>query len=168
MRVAIVGGGPAGLYLAYRLKRGRLDVEVDLYEQNPAGATFGFGVAFSDRALEFLRRDDPETWAALVPELESWNDSVIVHRGREVRIDGIGYAGIGRLHLLEVLRERARSAGVVPRHEHPIDDIGELGTADLIVGADGLNSVVRRSREAEFGARVSQFACRFAWFGTNR
>ena len=107
LRVAIVGGGPAGLYLAYRLKRSRLDVEVDLYEQNAANATFGFGVAFSDRALEFLNRDDPETYVALVPELESWNDSIIVHRGRCVRIDGIGYTGIGRLHLLEILRERA-------------------------------------------------------------
>src|SRR5262245_55768340 len=102
MKIAIVGGGPAGLYLAYRLKLSRLDTEVTVYEQNPPGATFGFGVAFSDRALEFLKRDDPETWAVLVPELESWEDSVIVHRGREVRIEGIGYTGIGRLHLLQV------------------------------------------------------------------
>src|SRR5262245_27964470 len=124
LRVAIVGAGPAGLYLAYRLKRSRLDVEVDVYEQNAASATFGFGVAFSDRALEFLGLDDPDTYAALVPELESWNDSVIVHRGREIRIDGMGYAGIGRLRLLEILRERVRSVGVAPRDRKSVG-VGE-------------------------------------------
>src|SRR5262245_15806924 len=162
LRVAIVGAGPAGLYLAYRLKRSRLDVEVDLYEQNPAGATFGFGVAFSARALEFLAQDDPETYAALTPELESWNDSIIVHRDRHIRIDGMGYAGIRRLRLLEILRNRARSVGVAPRYEQPIDDVAALAHADLIVGADGINSLVRRHHQAEFGTTLSHFSCRYA------
>jgi 2-polyprenyl-6-methoxyphenol hydroxylase-like FAD-dependent oxidoreductase len=168
LRVAIVGAGPAGLYLAYRLKRSPLDVEIDLYEQNPQAATFGFGVAFSARALEFLSEGDPETYAALLPRLESWDDSVIVHRGHEVRIDGIGYNGIGRLKLLEFLRGRARAVGIVPRYEHVVENVTALANADLIVGADGVNSIVRRDREDLFGTKIAHFACRFAWFGTAR
>jgi len=88
MRIAILGAGPAGLYLAYLVKRRRPDIDVTVIEQNPADATFGFGVVFSDQALEFLHEDDEETYAAIVPHMESWSDIVIVHRGERVVIDG--------------------------------------------------------------------------------
>jgi 2-polyprenyl-6-methoxyphenol hydroxylase-like FAD-dependent oxidoreductase len=171
MRIAIVGAGPAGLYLAYLLKRGPLEVEIEIYEQNPKGATFGFGLAFSERALEFLARDDPETFAAVSPALESWNDSVIVHRGREVRIDGMSYSGISRLKLLEILQARARSVGIEPRYESAIADADALADdlgADLLVGADGIHSIVRRGHEREFGTTVSELTNRFAWYGAPR
>jgi 2-polyprenyl-6-methoxyphenol hydroxylase-like FAD-dependent oxidoreductase len=100
MRVAIVGAGPSGLYLAYLLHRRRPDIAVEVFEQNPPDATFGFGLVFSERALEFLNEDDPETYEAMAPALERWNDSVVVHRGEAIRIDGMGYTGIGRLRLL--------------------------------------------------------------------
>ena len=87
MRIAILGAGPAGLYLAYLIKRRRPDTDVAVIEQNAADATFGFGVVFSDRALEFLREDDQETYAAIAPLMESWNDITVVHRGERVVID---------------------------------------------------------------------------------
>src|SRR6266571_7566257 len=99
MRIAILGAGPAGLYLAYLVKRRRPDLDVRVVEQNRADATFGFGVVFSDRALEFLDDDDPQTHAAIAPHLQSWNDITLVHRGERVVIDGIGFAAIGRLKL---------------------------------------------------------------------
>ena len=74
MRIAILGAGPAGLYLSFLLKRRRPEADITVIEQNPADATFGFGVVFSDRALEFLREDDEPTYAAIVPQMESWND----------------------------------------------------------------------------------------------
>src|SRR5674536_77019 len=80
MRIAILGAGPAGLYLGYLLKRRRADAEVAIVEQNPADATFGFGVVFSDRALEFLREGDAETFAAITPQMEAWDDMTLVHR----------------------------------------------------------------------------------------
>lgn len=167
MRIAIVGAGPAGLYLAYLLKRSRLDVEIDIYEQNPKGATFGFGLAFSERALEFLSADDAETFAALAPALESWHDSIIVHRGEAVRIDGMIYSGLSRLKLLDILQSRARSVGVEPHYETTIADPDSLD-ADLLVGADGANSIVRRGHEQEFGTEIAELTNRFAWYGAEK
>jgi len=168
MQVTILGAGPAGLYLAYLIKRRQPGTDVTVIEQNPADATFGFGVVFSDRALEFLREDDPETYSAIVPHMESWNDIAIVHRGERVVIDGIGFAAIGRLKLLELLQARARSVGVEPVYRRTVKSADELGGADLIVGADGVNSLVRRSFEGEFGATVRLLTNRFAWFGTTK
>src|SRR5690348_14191690 len=168
MRIAILGAGPAGLYLAYLIKQRQPKADVTVIEQNPADATFGFGVVFSDRALEFLREDDPETYAAIVPHMESWADIAIVHRGENVVIDGIGFAAIGRLKLLQLLQARARSVGVAPVYQRTIKSLDELGDADLIVGADGVNSLARRSRQKEFGASVDLLTNRFAWFGTTK
>ena len=168
MRVVIVGAGPAGLYLAYLLKRSKLHVQVDVFEQNPPDATFGFGLVFSERALEFLKNEDPGTHAALESALEYWNDSILVHKGREIRIDGMGYTGIGRLWLLQILQARAGSVGIEPRYLHPIDDLQACGQADLIVGADGVNSLVRRRHESIFGTTVALLTNRFAWFGTTK
>jgi 2-polyprenyl-6-methoxyphenol hydroxylase-like FAD-dependent oxidoreductase len=166
MRVAILGAGPAGLYLAYLLKRARPDFAISLYEQNPPDATFGFGLAFSERALEFLRNEDAGTLAAIEPALERWNNSALYLKGEEIRIDGMGYAGIGRLRLLEILQARARCVGIEPAYRHPILVLEELADADLIVGADGVNSLVRKSNQAGFGAGIAYFSNRFAWYGT--
>lgn len=168
MRVAIVGAGPASLYFAYLLKCSNLDVQVDVFEQNPPDATFGFGLVFSERALEFLKDEDPGTHGAIKSALEYWNDSILVHKGREVRIDGMGYTGIGRLRLLQILQARARSVGVEPHYLHRIDHLEACGQADLIVGADGVNSLVRRSHESVFGTTVTLLTNRFAWFGTTK
>jgi 2-polyprenyl-6-methoxyphenol hydroxylase-like FAD-dependent oxidoreductase len=166
MRITILGAGPAGLYLAYLIKRRRPDADVTLIEQNAAGATFGFGVVFSDRALEFLRDDDPETFAAITPAMESWSDMTLVHRNERVVIDGIGFAAIGRLKLLQLLQARLRSAGVEPVYGRAVKSLDEISGADLVVGADGVHSLVRTTFAAEFGASVHFLANRFAWFGT--
>jgi len=168
MRIAILGAGPAGLYLAYLIKRRRPDTVVTVVEQNRADATFGFGVVFSERALEFLREDDEATFAAIEPHVESWHDITIVHRGERVVIDGVGFAAIGRLRLLQLLQARARSVGVEPIFGRTVTNLEELNDADLIVGADGVNSLVRRDYKEQFGAGVNFLTNYFAWFGTTK
>jgi 2-polyprenyl-6-methoxyphenol hydroxylase-like FAD-dependent oxidoreductase len=168
MRIAILGAGPAGLYLAYLIKRRDAPGDVAVIEQNAADATFGFGVVFSDRALEFLREDDEDTYAAITPHMESWDDMTLNVCGRCVVIDGIGYAAIGRLRLLQLLQKRARSVGVTPVYRRVVRDLAELDGFDLVVGADGVNSLVRRGFADEFGAGVRVLDNRFAWFGTGK
>src|SRR2546430_14829866 len=112
MRIRVLGAGPAGLYFASLVKQRQRDADIRVYEQNPAGATFGFGVVFSDRALDFLRADDPETYELITPKLETWRDITLVHRGERIAIDGVGFSAIGRLELLQLLQQRARALGV--------------------------------------------------------
>jgi 2-polyprenyl-6-methoxyphenol hydroxylase-like FAD-dependent oxidoreductase len=168
MRIAVLGGGPAGLYFSTLWKQRHPDDAVTLFEQNPAGATWGFGVVFSDRALDFLRGDDPETYALITPRMETWQGITLFHPRGTVTIDGIGFSAIGRLELLLLLQERARAVGVAMRFDRPIASLDELGEADLIVGADGLNSVVRRANEGDFGTSLSYLANKFAWYGTTK
>jgi 2-polyprenyl-6-methoxyphenol hydroxylase-like FAD-dependent oxidoreductase len=168
VRIAVIGGGPGGLYFAYLWKKLHPDAHIDLFEQNAAGATWGFGVVFSEQALEFLRADDPDTVDAIAPHMESWKNITLNLRGESVDIDGVGFSSIGRLDLLTILQQRARSAGVTPRYDTTIQSVDQLTGYDLIVAADGLNSLVRRSFEREFGASVSHSANKFAWYGTTK
>ncbi|HET7133337.1 MAG TPA: FAD-dependent monooxygenase, partial [Gammaproteobacteria bacterium] len=159
----MAGAGPAGLYFSYLAKRRHPGWSVRVLEQNPPDATFGFGVVFSDRALDFLRADDPATYERITPELETWVDLVVVHRGERVVIDGIGFSAIGRLHFLHLMQSQAAGVGVHPEYGTPV---GELSGYDLVVAADGANSAVRRS--ADFGTRITHCTNKFAWYGTPR
>ncbi len=168
MRIAVIGGGPGGLYFAYLWKKRHPDAHIDLFEQNAAGATWGFGVVFSEQALEFLRADDPDTVDAITARMESWKNITLNLRGESVEIDGVGFSSIGRLDLLTILQQRARSVGVTPRYDTLISSVDQLTGYDLIVAADGLNSLVRRSFEGDFGTSLSYSANKFAWYGTTK
>lgn len=167
MRIKIIGGGPAGLYFSYLVKRQRPDFDITLVERNPEGATFGFGVVFSDQALAFMAADDPETHDAILPAMETWRNLTLDLEGERIDIDGMGFAAIGRLELIQILTERARSAGIEPRFETETDNLSQLDDADLIVGADGLNSFIRGDG-AEYGTEMPQLENRFIWYGTDR
>jgi 2-polyprenyl-6-methoxyphenol hydroxylase-like FAD-dependent oxidoreductase len=168
VRIAVVGGGPGGLYFAYLWKKRHPDAAIDLFEQNPAGATWGFGVVFSEQALEFLRADDPEAVDAITPRMESWRNITLYLRGESVALDGVGFSSIGRLELLTILQQRLRAVGVTPRYDTTITSVDQLTGYDLIVAADGLNSLLRRSFEKEFGASVTHSSNKFAWYGTTK
>lgn len=167
MRIAVIGGGPGGLYFSYLWKKRHPNARIDLFEQNPAGATWGFGVVFSEQALEFLRTDDPDTVDAIAPKMESWKNITLNLRGESVEIDGVGFSSIGRLDLLKTLQARAASVGAA-LHFDTQASLDQLSGYDLIVAADGLNSMVRRTFEGDFGTSLSYSANKFAWYGTTQ
>jgi len=168
MKILIGGAGPAGLYFAYLVKRQLPGWEIQIVEQNPRDSSFGFGVVFSDRALEFLRGDDPETYDRITPAMETWTDITVVHRGTRVVIDGIGFAAIGRLPFLRLLQQRLESVGVVPEYGKAISSRTELQNHDLVVAADGVNSFVRRLHGDAFGSSMNYLKNKFSWYGTTK
>ena len=163
----MVGGGPAGLWFAILVKRRRPGWTVRVHEQNPATATYGFGVVLSDGGRERVRSAAPDAFDRIARRMERWPDLTIVHRDERVPIDGNGFSAIGRLDLLQSLHELCREAGVSLRFESPVESLAELrASADLVVGADGINSRVRALLEAEFRPRTEVLGNRFAWYGT--
>ncbi len=168
MRIAIVGGGPAGLYFAYLMNRDGAAHDITVIEQNAPDATFGFGVVFSDAALSYLEEADPASYATIRQKMEVWNDLAIVHRDRRVAIDGNGFTGIGRLDLLEILQALCRKAGVRLAFNTRLSDVSDLSEYDLIVGADGIGSLVREQRAEHFQPQISHLTNRFAWYGTRQ
>src|SRR5688572_7566596 len=137
MRVEILGGGPAGLTLGILLKTHDPAHRVRVVERGPRGATWGFGVVFSDRALDFLKADAPALHDLLTPQMQSWRDLTIVHSDVRIPIGGNGFASIGRLQLLNLLQGEAQRVGVELEFDRPLADVNELGEADLCVAADG-------------------------------
>lgn len=166
MRIAIIGAGPAGLYVGTLLRRHFPASEIEIYERNPENVTWGFGVVFSDTALDFLREDDPETHDAIVPHMENWRDLTLDILGERIAIDGVGFAAVGRLHLLQLLTARAREVGLSPQFDADIGDLSRFREFDLIIGADGLNSLVRQS--ADFEVSLEYLENKFVWYGATR
>jgi 2-polyprenyl-6-methoxyphenol hydroxylase-like FAD-dependent oxidoreductase len=166
MRIAVVGAGPAGLLFSLLAKRRFPAWQVEVVEQNPPDATFGFGVVFSQGALAFLERDVPELHRELDARMERWPMQRIVHRDERIDIDGNGFSAIARLGLNRFLRDLCTEAGVEIRFNRTVTALEELSAADLVVGADGVNSMLRRAREREFAPHVRWLTNKFVWYGT--
>jgi len=165
LRVTILGAGPAGLYLAILLKRADPAHEVVVIERNPPDATFGFGVVFSEETLGRLRDADEPTYDEITETFATWT-TIDVHFGGElIRSRGHGFSAIRRTALLAILQRRARELGAELRFEQEVAALDELPEADLVVGADGVNSLVRRTHETAFAPRIAPYPTRFAWFG---
>jgi 2-polyprenyl-6-methoxyphenol hydroxylase-like FAD-dependent oxidoreductase len=167
-KIAVLGGGPGGLYFAYLWKSRHPEDAVTLFEQNPEGATFGFGVVFSAKAMDFLRADDPLTADLITERMETWSDITLVHRNESVALDGVGFSAIGRLELILLLTQQARSAGVDLRFSEFVQSADAVLGYDLVVAADGVNSLVRRAFEGDFQTSTSYLDEKFVWFGTTK
>jgi 2-polyprenyl-6-methoxyphenol hydroxylase-like FAD-dependent oxidoreductase len=168
MRVGIVGGGPAGLFFGYLLKRRFPNYTVRIIERNAADATFGFGVVFSDRALSFIEKGDPETYRIIRTAMETWPQLTIVLNEERVPIDGNEFAAVGRLDLLRILQKRCLDTGVDIKFETAFSSLDELEDCDLIVGADGVNSRVRDELAEKFQPTIDYRPNKFAWYGTRQ
>jgi anthraniloyl-CoA monooxygenase len=162
VNVEIVGAGPAGLYLAILLRKLDRGVAVRVLERNAPDATFGFGVVFSEETLGALRDADPETHLEITDTFARWDRIDIRFRDRELSSRGHSFSAIARKRLLEILQERCRELGVAL--EFGVE-VSELPEADLVVAADGANSLVRRFRD--FGTKVRVEGSKYVWFGTD-
>ncbi|WP_417701022.1 bifunctional salicylyl-CoA 5-hydroxylase/oxidoreductase [Pseudophaeobacter sp.] len=169
MKVACLGGGPAGLYFAISLKLRQPEAEVTVFEQNKADDTFGWGVVLSDDALENLSKNDPASAQSIKENFAYWDDIAVVQEGVRTVSQGHGFAGIGRKKMLLILQERALALGVDLRFESrakPASDYQK--DYDVVVGCDGLNSAVRNEFADHFKPNVDVRPCKFIWLGTHQ
>lgn len=169
MKITIIGGGPAGLYFALLAKKHDPAHDIQIFEQNPRGATYGWGVVFSDVGLSFLKEADQDFFAEFTAGHECCDYMEIVHRDTRVQIQGNHFSRTARLAMLETLEHACRRVGVEIRHGERITDIDALARdADLLVGADGANSAVRLYYAEQFRPSFERRRNKFAWYGTRQ
>jgi len=166
MRIASIGGGPAGLYFSILMKQAFPDTQITVYERNKHDDTFGFGVVFSDETLGNIESADAESYAAIRRNFAYWGDIETYHAGTCVRSTGHGFCGLARKKLLEIFHERCRALGVKLEFQHEIQDDSELAGNDLILAVDGINSIIRKKYEAHFKPSFDWRKARFCWLGT--
>jgi anthraniloyl-CoA monooxygenase len=168
MKVAVVGGGPGGLYFAIQMKKLDPTHDITVMERNPRGSTFGWGVVFSDDTLDGFRAADEKTYDEITHRFAHWDDIDVHFGGKVITSGGHGFSGISRQALLDILASRAEELGVSVEFEHEVKSAAELPTAELIVAADGINSTIRREHQRHFHPQIDTRYCRFVWLGTRK
>ncbi len=171
MKITVIGGGPGGLYYALLTKKAQPDFDIQVYEQNRADDTFGFGVVFSDETLDEFLSADPASYDMIRDHFAHWSDIVIEHKGERTLVGGNGFAGCSRLTLLQVLQQRCEAVGV-PIHYATTISADELDSrfadSDMIVAADGINSAIRTKYARELGVRIENRPNYFVWLGSTK
>ena len=165
-RIAVVGGGPAGLLFAKLAKQADASHEIDIFEQNPRGATYGFGVVLADVALDILASVDPGLREAIAAVAEFQDRITIIHQGVEIPLQGNGFMGISRVKLLDAMQRNAEAAGARLHFDARISDPAILQDYDMIVGADGVGSAVRTCLNEHFQATREARRNKWVWYAT--
>ena len=169
MKIACLGGGPAGLYFAISMKLRDRDHQVTVYERNRPDDTFGWGVVLSDETLTNLAGNDPASAAAIRAQFAYWDDIAVIRAGERTVSTGHGFCGIGRKQLLMLLQVRAVELGVDLRFQQEIDDPREpMDDHDLVVASDGINSRARATFADVFRPEIDRRKNRFIWLGTHQ
>lgn len=168
MKIAVIGGGPGGLFTAILAKKAFPGAEIDVYERNAHGDTFGWGVVFSDETLGNVEAADPESFKEIRESFAYWTDIETFIGGEMVRSTGHGFCGLARKELLAILDRRATALGVRSHYEVEVDRATLEQSADLVVASDGLNSAVREGAGDRFGPCIDWRKARFCWLGTDK
>src|SRR5712692_889299 len=169
MRIKIIGGGPAGMYFAILMKKSDAAHQIMICERNGPDDTFGWGVVFSGKTLSNLREADERSHAEITRGFEAWDNVDVVHRGQKISIHGNSFSGIARLRLLKILQRRCEELGVEINFRNEIADIdSSRADCDLLVGADGVNSLVRDTFKGKFRPDLSARPNKYIWYGTNQ
>jgi anthraniloyl-CoA monooxygenase len=167
MRIVSIGGGPAGLYFAILMKKQDAGHDVTVLERNGPDDTFGWGVVFSDETLGNFELADKPTHDRFRREFAYWPDIDTFVHGQCVRSTGHGFAGMSRRRMLNILQERCLELGVKLEFSHEVDSLDPLRGADLILGADGVNSWVRDQLKQHFQPQIDWRKCKFCWLGAD-
>lgn len=168
MKIAVIGGGPGGLYFSILTKKAMPHCQIDVYERNKPDDSFGFGVVFSDETLgEFLKRD-MQSYELIRSKFAYWDDIIIARDGEEVSIAGNGFCGCSRKTLLQLLQQRCKEEGVNLHFEQNVDDISLFENADIVIASDGIGSSIRTKYEKEFGTKIVMKQNRFVWLGSTK
>ncbi len=169
MRIAVIGGGPGGLYFAILMKKWQPAADITVFERNRPDDTFGFGVVFSDATLDIFERYDAESYRAITENFAYWDDIEVRFKDTVHRIGGNGFCGCSRQTLLILLQNRARQLGVEMKFQTEIDPTPETFAAyDLVVAADGINSRIREANRDHFQPEVDLRPNKFTWMGSTR
>jgi anthraniloyl-CoA monooxygenase len=169
MKVACVGGGPAGLYFAISMKLRDAAHDITVFERNRPDDTFGWGVVLSDETLANLTANDCASAQAIRKHFAYWDDIAVHYRGERMVSTGHGFCGVGRKQLLNLLQQRAVALGVTLHFEKEVETVAELArTHDLVVAADGLNSKIRSEFAQHFRPNFDLRKCKFVWLGTHQ
>ena len=168
MKINIIGGGPAGLYFAILRKKTNPSDGITVYERNGPDDTFGWGVVFSGKTLANLRAADEESHAEITRSFEAWDNVDVVTRDGKVSVRGNSFSGISRLQLLKILQRRCEQLGISLLFRSEVIELESLRKCDLLLGADGVNSTVRKLYEAKFQPSLDVRPNRYIWYGTNK
>jgi anthraniloyl-CoA monooxygenase len=168
MKIAVIGGGPAGLYFALLMKKADPTHQITVYERNAPNDTFGWGVVFSDQTVENLKGGDEPSQRRITSSFAHWSDIDVHFKGQIITSGGHGFCGIERKHLLNILQERAKELGVELVFSSLLTDASMAGDADLIVAADGVNSRMRSVYADHFQPTVRPGNNKFIWLGTQK
>jgi anthraniloyl-CoA monooxygenase len=168
MNISIIGGGPAGLYFAILAKKNFPNWNIHVYERNGPNDTFGWGVVFSDRTLQYLEEYDKPSHDEIVKEFETWENVEVVHKDEHILIGGNKFSGISRLKMLNILQARCEELGVEIEYKKEISTIKEIPKSDLIIVCDGVNSLFRRTYPSYFEPDLSSRSNKYIWFGTHK
>jgi anthraniloyl-CoA monooxygenase len=168
MKIAVIGGGPGGLYFSILSKKAMPHWQIDVYERNKPDDSFGFGVVFSDETLgEFLKRD-MQSYELIRSKFAYWDDIIIARDGDEVSIAGNGFCGCSRKTLLQLLQQRCTEEGVNLHFEQNVADLSQFAAADIIIASDGIASAIRTQFATEFGTKIVLKKNRFVWLGSTK
>lgn len=168
MKTTIIGGGPGGLYCGLLLKKANPAHDITIFERNPPDATYGWGVIFSDRTLSSFREADYKTYKDITDHFVIWDAIDTTYRGETMRCGGHVFAGISRKRLLNLLQRRCDELGVKLRFRVEISNLSEFADSDLIIAADGLNSIVRNTYAHIFKPTLEAGKAKYIWLGTDR
>ncbi|HEV7147721.1 MAG TPA: bifunctional salicylyl-CoA 5-hydroxylase/oxidoreductase [Pedococcus sp.] len=168
MKIAVIGGGPGGLYFAALMKQLDSAHQVTVWERNAASDTFGFGVVFSDETLGGIGNADQRIAAQMADRFARWTDIDIHFRGQRHTVGGQGFAAMSRKELLSLLQARCAELGVDVQFSTVAPDVEELrSTHDLVLAADGVNSQVRERYAEVFRPSLDRRHNKFMWLGTD-